>query len=261
MSLESDYATLGREVLAGHLRSEGLNAIAKDDGVQLGFGGLKADIKVESIKPSGDVMHLVYWAYLSNYKGIEPPRIDLDLIGFGKDSAEALNDAIHVLIDQVIPVLRADLDRSLKLDGVVFATASSVTDGRPTAWDLVMGPAGIGGEDVSEARKAIGDLVLMQGLVDSLVGVMGDIRPHWYKLILVRARDGSVSGNIRIDGTLFELAPSFASAPWPDVAVVVRQFGLLKPAKRAIDETQRERLQGAGGEIARRSWRDRILGR
>ena len=261
MSLESEYVPLGRELLAGHLRSEGLDSTATDHGVRLGFGGLTADIKIDSIKASGDVMHLAYWAYISNYKGIEPPRIELDLMGIGKDSQEALTDAIHVLTDQVIPVLRADLDRSIQLDGVEFATASSVTDGRPTAWDLVMGPAGVGGDDVDVARKAIGDLVLLQGLIDSLVEFMSDVRPHWYKLILVRTREGSISGNIRIDGALFELAPTFASPNWPDVAVVVRQFGLLKPTKRAHDEKQREDLRAAGGEVAQRSWRDRFFGR
>jgi hypothetical protein len=261
MSLESDYTALGRELLADHLRSEGLDSTVTDKGVRLGFGGLTADVLVESIKPSGDVIHVTYWAYISSYKGIEPPRIDLDLTGIGKDAREALTDAIHVLTDQVIPVLRADLDRSIELDGVVFATASSVTDGRPTAWDLVMGPAGVGGGSVDEARKAIGDLVLMQGLIDSLVDSMSDVRPHWYKLILVRGRDGAISGNIRIDGALFELAPSFGSATWPDVAVVVRQFGLLKPANRAIDEEQRDQLRAAGGEVPRRSWRERVFGR
>jgi hypothetical protein len=84
---------------------------------------------------------------------------------------------------------------------------------------------------------------------------------HWYKLILFRARDGAITGNIRIDGTLFELAPSFAAAKWPDVAVVVRQFGLLKPAKRTFDEKQRDQLRDAGADVPQRSWRERLIGR
>jgi hypothetical protein len=155
MTLEADYAATAHELLAGHLRDDGLDPRVSDAGVRLGVGGLTVEFRVEAIKPAAGSIQLVYWATVGGVKGLEPPQVELDLLGIGDDAHAALVDGVHVFVDPVLPVLRADADRSTAAGVVSVVSISSLTDGRATAWDLMMGQAGVGAmrDDVGRAIR------------------------------------------------------------------------------------------------------------
>jgi hypothetical protein len=235
MTLEADYAATAHELLAGHLRDDGLDPRVSDAGVRLGVGGLTVEFRVEAIKPAAGSIQLVYWATVGGVKGLEPPQVELDLLGIGDDAHAALVDGVHVFVDQVLPVLRADADRSTAAGVVSVVSISSLTDGRATAWDLMMGPAGVGGDARDDVERAIANLALAQGLIDTLTPFLALVRGHWYKLFLARGRDGEMFGDMKVDGRQVGLTGSFDGAQWPAGSMTVRQFGLVRPANRAID--------------------------
>ena len=76
----------------------------------------------------------------------------------------------------------------------------------------------------------------MQGIIDSITGSLGELRPHWFKLFIIRTADGQWLGDMKIDGVPVGIVDSFQSPKWPaDGTFLVRQFGLYRPADRTPD--------------------------
>jgi hypothetical protein len=257
MSLEADYAATLKELLASHLVEDGVRATVESGGVRLGSSGIVVEIRVDGVRPANGMMQVVYWATVTGAKGLGP--FEVDLIGLGSDAHKALTDSVHVLLDQVLIVLLADADRSTRRERVTILPISSVTDRRSASWDLIAGPAGIGSEDREPIEAAIRGSALMQGLMDALTDSMADVRPHWYKLFLVRPADGDVFGDMKVDGRQVGVAPSFDSPTWPAGPIIVRQFGILRPANRPVSGDEQAALIEHGAEIEpRRSLWQRI---
>jgi hypothetical protein len=255
MSLEADYAATLKELLASHLVDDGVHATAERAGVRLGSSGILVEIRVDDVTPANGMMQVVYWATITGARGLRP--FEVDLIGLGPDAHEALTDGVHVLMDQVLVVLLADADRTTRRETVAILSVSSVTDGQAASWDLLTGPAGIGSDDREPIEAAVRRSALMQGLMDTLTDSMAEVRPHWYKLFLVRPEVGEVFGDMKVDGRQVGVAPSFDSPTWPAGPIIVRQFGILRPADRPVSNDQRAALVEHGAEIKpRRSlWR------
>jgi hypothetical protein len=244
VTLERDYAAAARELLAGHLESDGLKARVRSDGVATAIGRIVVDFRIAEITAHAGLVQMPFWAVIDGVDGFVPPRFELDLLGHGPDAHEALRNGVHTLIDGVVPVLRYDHARGLPPEGVRVAPLTSMTAGRPTSWDLIVGPPAIGGEARDELRSAIDDLLLMQGIVDGLTPALGAVRPHWFKVFLVRAPDGALTGDIKVDGTAMGVAASFDTPGWPDGGLLVRQFGLARPVRRSPDAASVDDLRG-----------------
>lgn len=144
---------------------------------------------------------------------------------------------------------------------------TSMTDGRPTAWLLALGPPSLGGEPRAELVRAVHDLLLMQGIVDSITPALSQIRPHWMKHFLVRAPNGSLTGALKVDGVQIGVPESFESPSWPTSTggLVVRAFGLAQPSRKAVAQETVTTLRGEAGpgELAeepdrRRPWWRRL---
>jgi hypothetical protein len=260
VSLETEYASAAREMLASHLVSAGLKARVSEERVATGIDGISVDFEVESLEPSDDLMQLVFWAIVDGVDGLEPPTMRLDLVGHGPDGHAALANGLHVFFDGVIPVLQVDIDRSLEPPGVKVVDATSVTgDGTAVSWDLILGPVGIGAEDRATLQKAVDDLVLIQGIFDSFMAVFHERRPHWLKLLLGRAPSGEVIGTVRLDGTELEFADSFKTAQWPaGSSGIIRQFVLARPTSRLPDAATVAELEALHGRAPRKSWWHRL---
>jgi hypothetical protein len=256
MTLEADYERAARELLVEHLIAKGLRPRLTDRGVATGIGGITIDFRIESIEPRGDAMQMVFWALIDGVSKLVPSRIDLDLLGLGADAHQALTEGVHVLLDTVIPVLEADHDRRSAPSGVTTMQMTSMTDGVATEWDLITGAASIGGDRRDLIVAAVDDLALAQGIVDSITGALAEPRPHWFKLFLVRAEDGRLIGDMKIDGVAVGITESFESPQWPTGSMVVRQFGLVRPAGRNPDPAQIEFLKPADAapSTPRRWW-------
>lgn len=266
MTLEADYVAAARDLLAGHLASSGLKARPGDNGVATGIGRIVIDFEIEKIAPEQGRVQMVFWARIDGVDGLPSP-IDLDLLGLGQDAHEALQEGVHAVLDGVVPVLRFDHEGGDAPDGVVVPELTSITDGRPTAWRLALGPPSLGGEPRAELVKAVDDLMLMQGIVDSITPALSQIRPHWLKFFLVRAPNGRLTGDVKVDGVQIGVPQSFESPSWPASTggLVVRQFGLARPSRKAVDEETVATLRGvAGGEEStkepdrRRPWWRRL---
>jgi hypothetical protein len=270
VTLEADYVVTARELLAGHLASSGLRARSGDDGVATGIGRIVIDFEIERISPEHGRVQMVFWARIDGVDGLPSP-IDLDLLGLGQDAHEALQEGVHAVLDGVVPVLRFDREGGAAPEGVVVPELTSMTDGRPTAWLLALGPPSLGGEPRAELVKAVDDLMLMQGIVDSITPALSEIRPHWMKLFLVRAPNGSLTGDVKVDGVQIGVPESFESPSWPTSTsgLVVRQFGLARPSRKAVDQETVATLRGVAGAGAadqepaeepdrRRSWWRRL---
>jgi hypothetical protein len=256
VTLEADYGAAAREMLASHLASSGLKARVGRDGVATGIGRIVVDFEVENVVVEGDIARVVFWARIDGIAGV-PSRIDLDLLGLGHDAHEALEEGVHAVLDGVVPVLRLDHDGGEPHGGVVVLKLTSMTDGRATPWALVLGPPAVGDGQRDELLRALEDSLLMQGIVDSITPVLGEIRPHWMKLFLVRSPDGRLLGDVKIDGLQVGVADSFDSAAWPASSggFIVRQFGLARPSNRAVDADTLATLGGGAHERERgRSW-------
>ena len=260
MSLETEYASAARELLASHLASAGLKAKVSRDRVATGIDRISVDFEVESLEPSDDLMQLVFWAIVDGVDGLEPPTMRLDLLGRGPDAHAALANGVHSLIDGVIPVLQVDIDRSLELPGVSVNNLTTVTGDRPVvSWDLILGPAAIGAEDRATLQLAVDDLVLLQGMFDSLTPVLHERRPHWLKLFIGRSAGGEVVGAVSVDGTQMELASSFKDASWPaGSSGMVRQFALARPTSRLPDAATVSELEARHGRVPRKPWWQRF---
>ncbi len=243
MKLEADYEDAARDLLVGHLGSSGLNPKVGSGGVATGIGRITIDFKVDAIKKTGDAMQMVFWASIDGVPGLRPSRIDLDLLGMGADAHEALKEGVHVLLDSVIPVLQADDDRRVLPSGVASMPVTSMTDNVATSWDLLTGSPGVGGERPDLILAAIDDHALAQGIMDSISGALGEVRPHWFKLFIVRDGDGRLIGDVKLDGVAVGVAASFDSPEWPPGPMVVRQFGLVRPVNRTPDATLIESLR------------------
>jgi hypothetical protein len=235
-------------MLASHLVSDGLKAKVSRDRVATGIGRVTVDFEVESLEPSDELMQLVFWAIVEGVDGVEP-SMRLDLLGHGPDGHAALANGLHAFFDAVIPVLQVDIDRSLELPGVSVNSLTAVTDDGPVmSWDLILGPAGIGAEDRPTLQRAVDDLVLFQGMFDSLTPVLHERRPHWLKLFIGRSAAGEVVGAISVDGTQMELVPSFREANWPaGSSGVIRQFALARPSPRLPDADTVAELEARHG--------------
>ena len=257
MSIESDYEAAARDLLIEHLGSDGLRPKLSKEGVVTDIGKVTIDFRIEKIEPSGEMMQMVFWAVVSGVRGLEPPSFDLDLLGRGADAHAALMEGVHVLVDSVIPVLRADHDRQSLPSGVDLVPVTSMTDGVPATWDLFTGSPGIGGEPREAIVRAVKDLALMQGIIDSITDSLAVLRPHWFKLFIIRADDGKWLGDMKIDGVPVGVVDSFLSPKWPASGqLTVRQFGLYRPAARRPDAALLETI--GGGETVkepRRWWR------
>ena len=224
------------------------------------IGQITIDFRVESIKASGDQMQMVFWAVVGGVRRMEPPSFELDLLGLGEDAHAALIEGVHVLVASVIPVLRADHDRRSLPAGVELMPVTSMMDGVAVAWDLFTGSPSIGGEPRAAIVAAVDDLALVQGIIDSIVGSLAELGPHWFKLFIVRTAEGMWLGDMKIDGVSVGIVDSFESPKWPAGATfAVRQFGLYRPADRRPDA---ELLDSFGASEAvndtpRRWWRRR----
>jgi hypothetical protein len=261
VSVEHDYEKLAREVFRGHLADLGLDARHVDRGVQTGIGDIVVDFEVDSIDPQDTEMHVVFWAHLDDVPGVRPPRISLDLVGIGPDSAEALLNGIHFVVDGVVPVLRYDQDRGERPEGIQVATYTSMTDGRATVWDLVTGPPAVGGDSPEAGIEAIKSLAFMQGIVDSIVDVTGSVQPHWFKLLVIRGPDHKLIGDVKVDGFPVGVSPSFDSDRLPEGTVMVRQFGLVRPTDRQPDaDTLRMIREHEAAATDERPWWRRLPG-
>lgn len=257
MSIESDYEAAARDLLIEHLGSDGLRPKLSKDGVATDIDKITIDFKVEKIEPSGEMMQMVFWAVVNGVHGLEPSSFDLDLLGRGDDAHAALMEGVHVLVDSVIPVLRADHDRQSLPSGVDLVPVTSLTDGVPATWDLFTGSPGIGGEPRGPIVRAVEDLALMQGIIDSITDSLAVLRPHWFKLFIIRADDGTWLGDMKIDGVPVGIVDSFQSPKWPASGyLAVRQFGLYRPADRRPDAALLETIGGAAtAEKPGRWWR------
>jgi hypothetical protein len=243
VTIESDFEAAARELLVEHLRSDGLRPQLSNDGVATDIGKITIDFRVEGLEASGNQMQMVFWAVVGGVRGVAPPLFELDLLGIGGDAHEALTEGVHVLVDSVIPVLRADHDRRSLPGGVNMMPVTSMTDGVSATWDLFTGSPSIGGEPRAAIVSAVDDLALAQGIVDSITDSLGVLRPHWFKLFLVRTDDGEWLGDMKIDGVPVGLVDSFQSPKWPaGGTLVVRQFGLYRPADRRPDADLLEAL-------------------
>jgi hypothetical protein len=258
VTIESDYEAAARELLAEHLRSDDLSPKLSNDGVVTDIGKITIDFRIEKIEPSGEIMQMVFWAMVGGVRGMLPSSFELDLLGRGVDAHAALTEGVHVLVDSVIPVLRADHDRRSLPTGVKVMPVTSMTDGVPVAWDLFTGSPSIGGEPRAAIVSAVDDLALMQGIIDSITGSLAELQPHWFKLFLVRAGDGTWLGDMKIDGVPVGIVDSFRSPRWPaGGTLAVRQFGLYRPADRKPDATLLESIAPteAVKDTPRRWWR------
>ena len=258
MTIESDYEAAARELLVEHLGSDGLRPRLSNDGVATDIGTITIDFRVEKIEPSGEMMQMVFWAVIDGVRGLQPSSFELDLLGIGVDAHAALMEGVHVLVDSVVPVLRADHDRRSLPAGVKVMPVTSMTDGVPAAWDLFTGSPGIGGEARAAIVSAVEDLALMQGIIDSITGSLGELRPHWFKLFIIRAGDGTWLGDMKIDGVPVGIVDSFRSSRWPaNGTLAVRQFGLYRPADRKPDAALLESIASAETvkDTPRRWWR------
>jgi hypothetical protein len=87
------------------------------------------------------------------------------------------------------------------------------------------------------------------------------------KLFLVRAPNGSLTGDVKVDGVQIGVPESFESPNWPTSTggLVVRQFGLARPSRKAVDQETVATLRSVAGagELAeepdrRRPWWRRL---
>ena len=256
--MDVGYEQAARELLLGHLTSDGLRPKLSRKGVETGIGRIAIDFRIERIEPSGDVMRMVFWVSIDGVQGIEPSRFDLDLLGFGQDAHQALTDGVHVVLESVIPVLQADEDRRSLPSTVRTMELSSMTAGVPTAWDLFTGSPYVVGDDRQAVLAAIDDLALIQGIIDSITGSLGVIRPHWFKFFVVRTGKHELLGDMKVDGVPVGIVESFDSPKWPPGALSVRQFGLYRPAQRRPAAQHLDLLSGDEAvSSAGRRWRQR----
>jgi hypothetical protein len=261
MSVERDYEQLAREVFRDHLANQGLDARHADRGVATGIGDIVVDFEVDSIAPQDADVQVIFWAHIDDVRGVRPSRISLDLVGIGPDSAEALLNGVHYVLDGVVPVLRYDADDIEKPEDMQVATYTSMTDGHSTVWDLLLGPPAVGGDDREAGVEAVKSLALMQGILDSVVDATGAIRPHWFKLLVVRAPSHELFGDVKVDGVQVGVARSFDSDLLPDGNLMVRQFGLIRPTDRVADDDALRLMREHDGAAAEgRPWWRRITG-
>ncbi len=243
----SDYAEAAAGLLASHLQSDGLRASAAGSEVRTGIGSVKLRFVVDGLEPSGDRMMLRFWASIEGLEDLAGSPIMLDLIGLGDDGDQALAEGVHGLTDGVIPVLRRHQDDGYRREGLaVMPVTSSTGPGRPVAWDLILGPPAFGGEQRDKIKEALDNLALFQGIMDSITPALEDRTGHWLKLFLARTDDGSVNGDVKVDGVPIGVAPSFQAADWREAgAFVVRQFGIIRPVERPVDPSMLAAVEGA----------------
>lgn len=258
--LSSDYAKAASELLADHLRSSGLSATATDAVVRTGIDAVTVEFEVGEVEPQDGRMTMVFWATVGGLRDMAGTPIRLDLLGLGQDGYEALREGVHALTDGVVPVLRRDAERTFEAAGVSALTVTSVTgDRKPMAWDLLLGPPAIGGEERLQVQEALDNLALFQGIMDSITPALEHRVGHWFKLFLALGQDGSLHGDVKVDGVQVGVAPSFSGADWRGATgFAVRQFGLVRPADRQPDQSVIDDLARAHGSPARKR---RFLGR
>jgi len=260
VTTEREYELLAHEALRSHLVDLGFEPRLDDRGVSIGVGEIVVSFEVVSIDPHDVEVRVVFWCHIDGVNGVQPPRISLDLVGGGRDSAEALLNGMHFVLDGVIPVLWHDHDRGAPLEKGQVATYTSVTEGRTTVWDLILGPPAFGGEAQDAARDANKSFMLGQGIVDSLVDASASARPHWFKLFLIHATGHDLIGDVKVDGVQIGVAPSFASATWPTGTVLVRQFGLMRPTDRTPSDDTVRKIRELEAPNDRRPWWKRLVG-
>ena len=66
-------------------------------------------------------------------------------------------------------MMRFEEVRGERPEEIQVSTYTSMTDGRSTVWDLIVGPAAVGGDNPEAGIEAIKSLAFMQGIVDSIV--------------------------------------------------------------------------------------------
>jgi hypothetical protein len=260
--LAREYTLAAADMLAFHLRESGLDARAAGDQASIGVGSVAVQFRVDSIESRDNTMQVVFWATIKGVKDMAGSPIVLDLLGLGDDAHDALGNGVHALLDGVIPAIRRDHDSTFEAVGLTVAPVTSVTGrDKPRSWDLILGPPAFGGEPRDQIDQALGNLVLFQGIMDSVVDVLSSRVGHWLKLFLVYAPDGTVTGDVKVDGVQIGVAPSFATADWRGVeGAVIRQFGLLRPVERPIDAAVATDLESRHGSEPRRSgWLRRLV--
>ena len=200
MGLEADYEQAARELVVGHLTTYGLHPRIGRTGVATGIGKVTIDFRIESVDVVNAAMQMVFWATIDGVPGLDPPQIELDLLGGGPDAHSALIDGVHVVLESVIPVLQADLDRRSLPDGVKTMQVTSMTDGVPATWDLFTGAPSILGDDREAVAAAVDDQALAQGIINSITDSLGERRAHWFKFFVIRTDTGELLGDMRVDG-------------------------------------------------------------
>lgn len=262
--LATESGEAAAELLAMHLGTDGLQARAIGDQVATGIGAITVRFRVEDVAPSGGRMMVAFWATIDGVRDLPSSPIQLDLIGLGGDGHEALAEGVHALVDGVIPVLRRDVDAAYERDELSVLPVTSVTGrGPPRAWDLVLGPPAYGGAARDRIKAALDDLVLYQGIMDSITPVLDRRVAHWFKLFLARGADGKLAGDVKVDGVAVGVAHSFETADWTGIdEAAVRQFGLIRPSDRPVDvSTAADLAQAHGAPSPGASWWRRLLGR
>ncbi len=190
--------------------------------------------------------------------GGEPPGANV-----GEDGHAALINAVHVFHEAIIPVIRRQVDPRYVHGGLAINTVASVTgNGKPVAWELIVGPPAYTGVPMGAVREAIDHLALMQGIMDSITPVLEQRTGHWFKVVLGRGTDHRVFGDVKVDGVPIGVAPSFEAADWRNADTFsVRQFGIVMPAA-TTDPALLANLVGVSGEApARPSLLRRLIGR
>jgi hypothetical protein len=169
------------------------------------------------------------WFTITGVTGIAVP-MSLDLLGVGDTANDAMRNAVHGFLDGIMPVLRRDLDPSFITSGMIVGTLECSTNGHATTWDVVVGPAAIGGSARSDVEQAVGHMILMRGIQECFAGAAALMTPHWLKLFIVRHANGDITGDLKIDGLSVGFSPSFRDAAWPPGAdAIVRQFAMARP--------------------------------
>jgi hypothetical protein len=221
-------------------------------GDHLDFGGRLA-LHIGKVEVGDQGMIVDYSLEFSDYPG----RTIAQPIAFpGGDRERDFLYCVQMLTDGVLaPALRS-LGFELPQDEVEVLKATSVTSGQPPVeWDFFSGYTVVY-SDSTEAIQAASQLLNKDGKLFKIVfadapNLMAEATLHWWKIFYSRFPNGTVMGDLWYDDIKFD--PGFqavcALALPPAPYLMFRQFGVFRPATRAVDTERLIKIEDvrAGG--------------
>jgi hypothetical protein len=237
------------ETLVLALRRRGLEPNARGEWIQLGVGQLHARFVVSGIhsdrKPVLAFLAAQIRPFVDQEEGIRE-----SVIGIGRTAPEAVENAVEVCLDGLLPPLVSALapGRGAGLGSVVSSRLEQpdLEAGGTEEWRVFAGPLlATGARRRADARSILEAPFDVLESQDALPVFPRSLPLSWMKLLVVR-QDGEVSGECRVNNSPWPVGLDvLARSGWPtraraallpetddDGYFAVRQFVVLLPSAR-----------------------------